>query len=326
MPEPAERLVNLALFLAAPGGPKTAAECRDAGLGYPDGQDDVAFARMFERDKDVLRSAGFSIAVLDRHGDEAYSLDVAATFAPPLSLSDGELATLGAVAAAMLGDPSFPLRELLRYALLKIAPLSEMETPAARGLLADEAPAAQGEAAAVLLGAVAARKRATFVYTNAAGGSAAHEIEPYGLFLREGRWYAVGRDVERDEARTYAVARMADVRANAAAPHTPDFERREGFDPRAFVRLPFQYGPGRFDAALRFTPASAWGAARLADGAGMLEPSEDGSVRWSVEAADAGRLLRWVIEHGPGVEVVGPPELLDALENGLAEVVRAHDG
>lgn len=294
----AERLINLALYLAGSRTAVTAEDCRANVIGHPADQDDAAFFRMFERDKETLRAAGLPIEV-DRDGDiEAYRLDASA-FATPIPLSETERAALSAAGAAMLSDPSFPLAEDLRYALAKVA--STAEVPLAAGRLTDESPEQQGEAAAALTGAITARKRVTFGYTSLAGRGGTREVDPYGLFLREGRWYLVGRDVVRDEARTYALTRMSDLSVNAARPKAPDFERPPYFDITSFVLLPFQYGPASTDITLRFAPSAAWRAERLAAGQGSLESQPDGGVLWRVAVADTDRLLRWMVENGPGI-------------------------
>jgi predicted DNA-binding transcriptional regulator YafY len=61
----AERLVNLALLMASAGEPVTAAQVRSRVAGYPEGQNETAFLRMFERDKEDLAAAGM-VLVVDR--------------------------------------------------------------------------------------------------------------------------------------------------------------------------------------------------------------------------------------------------------------------
>jgi proteasome accessory factor B len=320
----AERLVNLALFLAGSRSPVTAEVCRASGLGYPAGQDQAAFERMFERDKKALRDAGLPI-VVDTSGEtEAYSVAPEA-FAAEVALSAEELAVLGAAGAAMLSDPTFPLAEDLRYALAKVAPSAEVGPPTAAGRLADEDPEAQGETAAALTAAVAARKTVSFGYTTADGRTGERRVEPYGLHLRDGRWYLVARDPARDAIRTFTVARMRDVEVNTARPATPDYERPEDFDVAAHVVLPFQYGPRAVEAVVRFAPSAAWRASRLAAGRGTLTSEADGSVTWHVAVADETRFLRWIVENGPGILPVSPASLRERLAEGLAKVVALHE-
>ena len=325
MSEAVERLLNLALYLADAREPVTAARIRADVAGYapPSEQDEAAFLRMFERDKDQLRTAGFLI-----EGDERgrYLLDRARTFAAPLELTAEETAAVRAAGTAMLGDPSFPYAEDLRLALAKLATGIDTDAVAAAARLADEDPARQGATVAALSAAASRGKRARFAYTNSYDASAPHEIEPYGLFLHDGRWYAVGLDVARDEVRTYAVARIGELAVDTARPATRDFERPDDFDVKRYVMLPFQYGPAaeEFEAVLRFEPEVAWRAEGLAAGQGELASDNAGALAWRIPARSRQRLLRFVVEHGPGVSIVAPADLADELRASLKEVAALH--
>lgn len=323
MSDAVERLINLGLYLASAREPVTAERIRADVAGYPLDQDQAAFLRMFERDKDQLRSSGFII-----EGDEAgsYTLDRARTFAAPINLTAEESAAVRATGTAMLSDPSFPFPVDLRLALAKISSGVDSDLLPAAARLADENPARQGAVVAELSSAASRGKRATFDYTNSYGESAQHEVEPYGLFLHDGRWYLVGRDTARVEVRTYAVSRLAGLAVESTRPATPDFERPDDFDVRTFVRLPFQYGSasGEFLGELRFDATAAWRAESLAAGQGELSDAGGGEIAWRVTARSAERLVRFVIENGPGVRVVGPASVVATLRAGLEEVTRAH--
>lgn len=323
MTDAVERIVNLALFLAAAQEPVNAERIRTEVCGYPDGQEEPAFKRMFERDKDDLKKMGF---VIEGDPEGNYRLDSSATYASAIELTPTEISTVRIAGMALVDDPSFPFSEDLRLALAKIsAEVDGGDIPSA-ARLADEDPERQGEAVAVLSSAATRSKCVTFGYTNSFDVSAPHEVEPYGLFLHDGRWYLVGRDTALDEIRTYAVARMTSVEANPAAPKTPDFERPADFEVSAFVRLPFQYGAEEeFVAELVFAPGSAWRARMVAAGQGELATGDDGSVRWRVPARSGRRLLRFAIENGPGIGVAGPAEVLGGLEQGLTKVVAIHE-
>jgi proteasome accessory factor B len=320
MTEAVERLVNLALFLAAARGPVSAERIRAEVTGYPEGQDEAAFLRMFERDKDELRATGLAI---ESNPDGRYQLDAGRTFVAGLDLSSEEDAALRAAATVFLSDPSFPFVTDLRYALAKISGGSDVDVPAAAHL-ADEQPGTQGATVSTLATASAACKRVTFDYTNAAGTSAPHTAEPYGLFLHSGRWYLVGRDTARDEIRVYAAARMDSVTTNAARPRTADFVRPADFDVAEYIGLPFQYGAGTpFDAVVRFAPSVSWRAPALTGGAGEIRAGEE-ALLWHVTARDPARLARWVVANGPGLAIESPQEVADLVRSGLAGVVDAH--
>ena len=321
MTDAAERLVNLALFLASQRSPVTAEACRSAGLGYPDAQDAAAFIRMFERDKDALRAAGLVIEVSRDEGTEAYRIDAEATFTRPVDLAPAEQAAVRAVAAA-LASSGFPFGEDLARALGKIGTATTME-------MAGTAPASRSATdesglAATVAEAVFARKSVTFDYTNAHGGHSRRAVDPYGLFSRHGHWYLTGHDRNASALRTFALRRTRNLIVNAARPRTPDFERPADFDITEHERLPFQYGPEATDALVRFEADAAWRAERLTLGRGSLTGQPDGSVLWRIEARDLRRLARWIIEEGPGIRPVEPPVLVQHVRRGLATVVAAH--
>lgn len=318
-----ERIVNLALFFANAREPVTAERIRTEVWGYPEDQDDAAFLRMFERDKKDLVRMGLSI-VADNEGN--YLLDRSSSFANSIEFDPAEAAAVRVAATAMLGDPSFPFCDDLRLAIAKIsAELGADLSTTSVARLADEDPKRQGSSVATLAQAAENRKRVIMGYTNSMGVASPHEIEPYGMFLHDGRWYLVGRDTTKDETRTYAVARMSDIEPNSSKPESPDFERPHDFDIGRFVRLPFQFGSEEpFVASLRFEPQVAWKAPRLSGGRGTLESHADGAVTWEIDASSADDLLRFVIEHGPGVVVAGPEELAERLHAGLSNVVMLH--
>ena len=321
MPDALERLVNLAMYLASAPAPVDAEAVRANVDGYPKDQEEAAFRRMFERDKDDLRAAGF---VIVSRAENTYNLDAAATFASQVELTASEAATIRAVGSAFLGDESFPFSDDLRLALAKLAEdITSDETPAL-SCLAEEQPSKQGAWVALLDGAISARKRVEFDYVNSAGEGKHHCVEPFGLFVRDGRWYVAGRDCDLDQVRVYTVARMDAIDINATKPKTPDFDRPADFDIRTFIALPFQYGPESFEACIAFDPSQAWRAPALTAGIGATETAADGSLVWCVVARDRDRLMRWIVEHGPGLRLLSPSDLADELGERLRVVADAH--
>jgi predicted DNA-binding transcriptional regulator YafY len=276
---------------------------------------------MFERDKEDLREAGF---VITSDAEGSYRLDASATFATEVVLSSDEAATIRVVGSAFTDDRSFPFRSDFRLALAKIASGIANDEAPVFSRLAEEHPTEQAAAVALFDAAISARKRADFGYVNLVGKHKHHELEPYGLFIRDGRWYVVGRDCDLDEVRIYTVARVEEPAINAVKPRTPDFERPSDFDVRAFVALPFQYGGDAFEARISFAPSQAWRAAALTAGVGELAAEQDGSFTWAVTARDPERLMRWVVENGPGVRLLDPRPLADALRERMAKVAASH--
>jgi proteasome accessory factor B len=305
----------------------TAAQIRAQVAGYPPGQAEAAFLRMFERDKEDLREAGFALAV-DRDGDvESYRLDEAATFAPPLELDREEAVLLHAAIDAVLADGRFPYAEDLRIARGKIVaaggPVSPEPFPVCASAV-DERPEAQARDVALLDHAIVARKVARFAYPGADGRTAPREVEPYAVYLRAGRWYLVGHDRGADGMRVFAVTRVGGLEVERTRPRSADFEPPEGFDVRDWMLLPFQFGPARVPGRVRFTGANAARAGALTAGRGTLEAEPCGCVVWSVDVADPGALASWAVANGPGVVVLGPEEARTAWSRGLRKAAEVH--
>ena len=322
-----ERIVSLALYLVSAARPVTAEEIAANVPGYPPGQDEAAFKRMFERDKEDLRLAGLAI-VAERGDADRYRMDDGATFAGRLAMDPREALQLRAAGTAALADPSFPYKTDLQLALSKLTAASGQATwcdPAVLAALgADEDPDAQGAAVALLTTAATAGKRARFAYTSAAGRDSVRDVEPWGLFAREGRWYLVAHDPEAGVPRVFAVARMCDLVVEQSRPKTPDFEVPAGFDVRTWMRMPFQFGDKTREATLVLTGQAARNAAALTASQGRLRRLDGGSLEWRVPVADVGMLARWVVDNGPGIRIASPVDAVEALESGLREVAALH--
>jgi proteasome accessory factor B len=323
-----ERIVNLAIYLAATPRPVSATEIAANVSGYPPGQTPEAFGRMFERDKEDLRAAGLVLRV-DRSGDvERYRLDEDATYAETIGLTPLEAVELRTAAAAMLADDSFPFASDLRPAISKVVAATHSPAGHADAIVpsasADESPEAQGAAVALLTGAVTDRKRVAFAYTGAQGRTSQRDVEPWGLFARDGRWYLVAFDTAADAVRVFAVPRMTDTTV-APRPKTPDFEPPAGFDVSRYMVMPFQFGAHATEAVVRLTGPAARRADALTAGQGTLSRLEDcDGLVWRVPVAGPDLFARWIVAAGPGVAVLGPPELTARLRAGLEEVARLH--
>ena len=283
---------------------------------------------MFERDKDQLRAAGF---LIDSDETGAYTLDRAQHLRRPHR-------------PHRRGDRRGSHRRRPRCSRTRRSPTPttcasrsprspRASTPAcvpAAARLADEDPARQGtRRRGALLGGVAGQARELRLHQLLRRRARLHEVEPYGLFLHDGRWYLVGRDIARDEVRTYTVARIggalgrdrptgdtglraarrlrrahASCDSRSSTARQPTSSRRElrfERDGRVARRVAHRR-PGRAVA----TTATA-------------------RLRGACAPRSRERLLRFVIEHGPGIRVVEPRvPRVDSLRDGLEEVVRVH--
>jgi predicted DNA-binding transcriptional regulator YafY len=299
-----ERLVNLTLALMAAPRYVTVEEIARLVDGYaPAGGDvtDIAFRRMFERDKDELRRLGIPLetgTVDPLYGDEiGYRIRRSDYALPPLSLDADEAAALGLAArfwaSAELADAS-------ASALRKLAAGGVEPAPAPPGL---EARVVVAEPAfGPLTAAVRARQSVTFGYRRPDGAEATRRLQPWGVVSRRGHWYVVGYDLDRTAERVFRLSRIT---GDVAAEGPVGAYEIPGGDLRAAVVD--AAGPEReVTARLRVTGAAAQRLGRR----GAVEGDD-----LLVGYGSAGWFAQELAGYGADVVVLAPPAL-------RAEVVR----
>jgi predicted DNA-binding transcriptional regulator YafY len=294
-----ERLVNLLLMLLAARRPVTVEQIRAVVPGYGQ-EDDAAFRRMFERDKDELRELGVPLETqpLDAWGDElGYRIPRESYELPPIDLAPDEAAALALAArlwqSAGLADAS--ASALLKFRAVGIDPV------ATAGI---EPRVASREAAfEPLLAAVRAARAVTFDYRPSyADAAVTRTVEPWGLVHRHGKWYVVGHDRDRDGTRVFKLARVVgDVKALGKA---GAFAVPEGVDLQAVV-APFDSDPATGTAVVRLAPGAAWDVRRAAT---ATTEEEDGWTRAEVPIGDVDRFAEWLCGFGADAVVLSPPE------------------
>lgn len=312
-----ERLVNLVIALRETRIPLSAEQIGEQVAGYG-GTWDASVRRAFERDKADLRDLGIPIVTVDdRWSDgtgyrilrEDYEL-------PPVRLTPQELTAL-ALAVEITG-----LADEVGSGLDRLgvdAALSHPDAPGPAELRSPPRPDTPrvdlglGEAhRSVLDGALRERRVVGFSYRKAGQGPTERTVEPHGLVHRAGRWYLVGRDVDRDARRVFRLDRIGSAVRAAGRPGA--FELPPGgVSVDDVVPEP---EPGAPDVAEVWAlgPA-AWQVARRAAGSGV--PEGEGAV-FRCPVGEPRLFVAWVLELGPDVEVRAPVELRVAVREGAA--------
>ncbi|MDF9715109.1 WYL domain-containing protein [Nocardioides sp. ChNu-153] len=304
--------------------------------------------RTVRRDVDRLRELGYRITAT-KGPDGGYRLDAGSDL-PPLLFDDDQAVALavalqvvargGSGLGTAVGEAALRALTSVRQVLpgrlrhrLDALPLEVVGMPPGSGSARAEV---DGAVLVALGAAVHAREVLRFDYVSAAGaaGGAAGEpdagprrAEPHHLVTWRGRWYLVGWDLDGAEWRTF--------RADRITPRVPNGPR---FAPREL--------PGGVDVATyvvgRFRGAAAGGVAWPCTGevvvdlpVGRVAPfAGDGVVEavgvrrtrliqgaWSWPAL-AASLLRYDAD----LEVVGPPELVEAFRELGERCGRAAEG
>jgi proteasome accessory factor B len=286
-----ERVINLLIYLLDSPHPVTADEVRRTVAGYGE-QTDQAFHRMFERDKDLLRSLGVPLEMkaLDAwEVDFGYTVDPEKYALPDPGLTESERVALS-VAARMvrLGGANAGLDGLLK--------LGGVERGAGIEPLGADLGAETSSLGDLFL-AVNERRKTRFDY-----GGKHRALDPYGIAHRRGHWYLVGKTAEGE--RVYRVDRISGLELGS---EPGEFDRPKRFDVRrAMTNHPWEAGTDQvITATVRFEPEVAWWAARLLGGG----VAAGDALETDLQVANRDSFVGWVLSFGALAEVLAPDEL-----------------
>lgn len=201
-----ERLVNLTIALLATKRYLTKAEIFASVAGYSG--DNEAKDRMFERDKDDLRSLGINIELgtFDPlFEDEAGYRIKPESYALQLRDLDSTDVALLAQAAKLWQEAA--LGDSAQSGLRKLKSLgmdSDLDTLIDVSTSLEKTP----EQVVDLIEAVSARQEITFEYLAENLTNQVRRIQPYRISNTRGYWYLIGYDLERAAMRTFRVDRI----------------------------------------------------------------------------------------------------------------------
>lgn len=290
-----ERIINLLAFLLTANRPVTASEIRHTVAGY-DQEEDEAFRRMFERDKDLLRNLGIQLemAPTDRWEVEyGYVVPEGGYELPDPGLTDEERAALWLAAQIVRlgGQPAGP------EAMFKLGGVPD--------LVAGEPLAADLGGEERVLGpvftAVSERRLLTFRYRDKK-----RSLKPFGLIHRRGHWYALGVQQGEEQIRAFRLDRMEKPRAGD---EPGAFERPSDFRAAtALADAPWAAGSDDIQATVEFSSDVAWWARPQLTGADVRQ-MPDGRLEARIRVANPDAFVGWILGFVDRAEVKGPPEL-----------------
>jgi len=307
-----ERLINLVICLLSTRDYLTAERIRRTVPGYDESDasndPDEAFKRMFERDKAELRDLGIPLETgrSSRDDEDGYRIKERDYELPPIEFDAAEAAAVGLAArlwqSATLGQAASTATQKLHAAGVAV------EAPTTPGLVPVVDTADPN--LEVLLDAARHERVVSFDYRKAgAAEPQARTVEPWGVLTWHRRWYVVGFDRDRGEARSFRLSRVEgavkiDRRATAGA-------RPEGVDLLGMVTS---------------RPVEQTSIARIEVGEGgagqlrRLADSETSGVL-TIAYSDLHYLAHRVASAGGGVTVLEPPELIEAVREQLLAVL-----
>lgn len=313
-----ERLLNLLIMLLVQRHYVSKDRIRE--ILYPGSSTD-AFEKMFERDKEELRSLGVPIEVgsMDAYFDDepGYRIRPDEFALPDISLSADEAAVIGLATRvwehARLAEAT---TEAVRKLTALGVPLDVSALDIAEPRLNADEPSFD-----VFWEATQERAPVRFEYRRSGDRSTStRHVEPWGVVRYSGRWYVVGLDTDRGEERVFRLSRVqGEARKTGPA---GSYDVPPGTDVRA--------------TAMRLAPAPTTGRAVLLvrQGAGLALRRDAVSVEADVAGPDTrtgwDRLVisrggvgvaDEVLGYGADVFVEEPPELRQAVVDRLGAVV-----
>jgi len=319
---PEERLVNLVVALMATEPGLTKDTILSSVAGYREqssaGASKDALEKMFERDKQTLRSLGIQVETIGDYADpddlrEArYRIPTAEYELPAdIEFTPAELAVLNLAGgvwseSSMSADARSGLRKIRALGIDVDAPIIGYSP---RINLRDSA-------FVPLQRAIEQGRVVSFAYLKAGeDASKRRRIRPLALVDYEARWHVYGFDLEQDAPRTFLLSRIvSDIEITKTA---FDLAEREGAGERALAGL--AEVAARQQALLEVEPGTE-AALRLSRRAA---PAEQG-IR--VPYVDLHIFADELASYGPEVRVVEPADLRGAVIARLQRVLDAHGG
>jgi proteasome accessory factor B len=310
-----ERILNLTICLLVSGRYLPKSRIREAVEGYHN-LSDAAFERTFERDKDELRSLGVPIEVgsFDPLFDDepGYRIRSSEFALPPIDLDAEEAAVVG-VAARVWRHAS--MAEATRSALSKLR-AAGVEPDA--GQLASLEPSVQASEPGfeVLWNAVLDRTRVSFTYRD----GSPRTLEPWGLTSYKGRWYVIGRDVDRQATRMFKLSRMTGLPRKAS--RAGAYQVPADLDLRRLARALAPREPTE-TALVAIRAGKAPALARRGETAAYDVKLPEGFAVYAVGFGDLHSAAEEITQYAADVVVLEPAELRDLVIRGLTAVAES---
>ncbi|MEZ4272220.1 MAG: WYL domain-containing protein [Myxococcota bacterium] len=324
-----ERLLNLLTLLLNTRRAISLREIRQMDeFGAYNTADPKSGERAFERDKAALVELGVPLRWIAPENEEeaegsdglgGYVIDRDRYYLPEMTFEPGELALLSMAAAAALTMDHFPGRAALIHAMAKLG--FDIDEAAPSATLA-HTPTAGGDGGErignnleVLHDAIGRRLRVAITYRSLAGKQTQRQVDPYGLYYRQGVWYLVGLCHLRGGQRTFHLGRMDRVvLANKKSTGTAEFDVPPQFNIDAYVRQrPWEYPHHEpinvtIRLAQRLVPAIREIFGRQVE---VLHQGNETLVTLQVSHRQA--LISTVLPYGSACEVVAPLALRDEI-------------
>ncbi len=146
-------------------------------------------------------------------------------------------------------------------------------------------------------------------------------IDPYHLANINGEWFLFAYCHLRHDIRTFVPARI-----QAVEPTGKSFERPKKFSLEKRLKDSFgvHSGQGEFDVVIRFNELVAeYIREKRWHDSQQLRELKDGGVELRLKLSSLAEIERWVLSWGGNAVALGPPELVDAIQQAAKKILRS---
>lgn len=150
----------------------------------------------------------------------------------------------------------------------------------------------------------------------------ARQVDPYHVLRFQGAWYLLGHCHLRQAVRSFALSRVREATVLADS-----FAIPADFDADGVVAKSFGLGrgSGQHTVRLRFVAAAApFVVERSWHPEQQLKRHRDGGVTLTMPAGDLAAIRRWALSWGSEVEVLGPRELIAAVQTEIRRMAACY--
>jgi predicted DNA-binding transcriptional regulator YafY len=283
--------------------------------------------RTIRRDVDKLRSLGYPVEAAPGVAG-GYRLSAGGEL-PPLLLDDAEAVAVAvglrtAASGTIAGIEETSVRALAKLEQVLPSRLRRRVSTlsSATSAFTFQGPRIDADVLATLAAACRDATRLEFGYVARDDKSTRRHIEPAAVVYSGHRWYLVAFDLDRDDWRTFRLDRIKGRVRDAGRGH-----RRivPGGDPAAYVQQ--QLGRRAWEDAVpgrvRLGLAAEAATRRIPGRYATVEPDGEDACIVSTRGSWSQEFLVWMALMDAPMEVLEPPELVDAARSMVARLAAA---
>jgi predicted DNA-binding transcriptional regulator YafY len=284
--------------------------------------------RTIRRDVDKLRSLGYPVEAAPGVAG-GYRLSAGGEL-PPLLLDDAEAVAVAvglrtAASGTIAGIEETSVRALAKLEQVLPSRLRRRVSAlsSATSAFTFQGPRIDADVLTALAAACRDATRLQFAYVARDDQASRRHIEPAAVVYSGHRWYLVAFDLDRDDWRTFRLDRIKGrVRESGRG------RRRTvpGGDPAAYVQQQLGRRSWEEDAVpgrVRLGLAAEAAKQRIPGRYATIEPDGDGACIVSTRGSWSHEFLVWMALMDAPIEVLGPPELVDAARSMVTRLAAA---